>query len=175
MSRHLLTAIVGGLILMGLLQFFAVAPMNASAQTTSWSFTLTGPSTAMAPASVPVFGGDTLRVTGSGSFDTATQAITGGGSYQIIRPDGTVVDRGTWAATTFVHFTSYGGRGPGFQGGLLGLGVTATSSVTGLVFANIPSTVSCRVNAPPGAPEEGITSGVFSESTGGLTLFHMGG
>ncbi len=52
--------------------------------------------------------------------------------------------------------------------------VTATSSVTGMVFAGIPSTVSCRINAPSVAPEEGITSLPFSESTGGLTLFHMG-
>lgn len=168
MSRHLTTAIVGGLILMGLLQFLAVAPMNASAQTTSWSFNLLGPNTAIAP------NGLTLKVTGSGSFDTVTAIITGGGSFWVISPSGTVVDRGTYVLTTFVSFKSYGGPNPGHQGGLLMLLVTATSSVTGMVFAGIPSTVSCRINAPSVAPEEGITSLPFSESTGGLTLFHMG-
>ncbi len=172
--RHFLAAIVGGLILVGLLQFVAIAPMNASAQTaTSFSFNLLGPNTAKAPADAPMFAGFTLKVTGSGSFDTAAPTITGGGSWWVIDPNGMVVDRGTWVATTYVSFDSYGGPSSGLQGGLLRLLVTATSSVTGQVFGPLPSTISCVVNAPPGAPPEGITSGVFSQSTGGFTLFHM--
>lgn len=145
--------------------------MGASAQTTSLSFNLLGPNTALAPTGA--FAGFTLKVTGSGSFDTAARSITGGGSWWLISPAGAVVDQGAWTATTYLSFDPYGGPQPGFQGGLLKLEVTATSSITGAVTANLPSTVSCRINAPAGAPEEGITSGMFSESTGGSTLFHL--
>jgi hypothetical protein len=161
---------------MALLLLLAIAPAfltRASALATSHSFNLLGQNTALAPQGAPAFAGDTLIVTGSGAFDTSTTAITGGGSYQIVSSSGMIVDKGTYVIATFVGFTPYGGPSPGFQGGKLTVTVTATSSLTGATTANIPSTITCLVGSPPPGAMEGITSGVFSQSVIGKTLFHI--
>jgi hypothetical protein len=161
---------------MTLLLILAVAPAflpRVSAQATSYSFNLLGPNTAMAPEGSPAFAGDTLTVTGSGSFDTSAKTISGGGSYQITTSGGVVVDKGTYVISMFVGFTPYGGPSPGFQGGKLALTVTATSSLTGATTTNIQSTVTCLVGSPPQGAMEGVTSGVFSQSVIGKTLFHI--
>ena len=161
---------------MTLLLLLVVAPVfltRASALTTSYSFNLLGPNTAMAPEGAPALAGDTLIVTGSGAFDTSTTAITGGGSYQIVTSSGMIVDKGTYVITTFIGFTPYGGPSPGLQGGKLTLTVTATSSLTGATTANIPATITCLVGSPPPGAVEGITSGGFSQSVIGKTLFHI--
>lgn len=176
MKRLVKGRTAGLTVSIGLLLLLAAAPnllIRVSAQGTSYSFNILGPNTAMAPAKAPMFAGDTLNVTGSGAFDTSTGAISGSGSYQIVNAKGVVVDKGTWVTTTFVGFASYGGPSPGFQGGKLKLTVTTTSSVTGATTANIPSTVTCLVGSPPKGAVEGITSGVFSQSVIGKTLFHL--
>ncbi len=161
---------------MTLLLILAVAPAfmpRASAQATSYSFNLLGLNTAMAPEGSPALAGDTLTVTGSGSFDTSAKTISGGGSYEIATSGGVVVDKGTYVITMFGGFTPYGGPSPGIQGGKLTLTVTATSSLTGATTANLQSTVTCLVGSPPKGAIEGITSGVFSQSVIGKTLFHV--
>lgn len=148
--------------------------LYASAQSTSFSFNLITPNVSLATATVagtPVAAGDTLRLTGSGTFDTSSQVASGGGSFTHFRPDGTVFARGTWIVTNFVSFNSYGGPSPGIQGGLL----TAKITIVGpeATFTGIAMHVSCRVNAPQGAPDEGTTlPALFSNTVSGLTLFH---
>src|SRR2546426_7165060 len=88
---------------------------------TTYSFNLITPNTAMAPSGD--FAGDTIRVTGSGTFDTAG-TVVGSGSFQHIKPDGTVFSRGTWVATGFVSFRSFGGPNGGTPGRVLVLTVT---------------------------------------------------
>jgi hypothetical protein len=131
------------------------------------SFNLVGPNTAEAPS------GDIIRTTGSGSFDVAASTIVASGSFTHTNAAGSVVARGTWAATTFTSFVSFGGPNPGTQGGVLEFTATlfpvGGSSVTG-----VPVTVTCLVNKPGGfTEEEGTTVGAFTEKTGGLTLFHL--
>ena len=145
-------------------------PLNAATGTTSFSFQLTGPNTAT--ASSGPFSGDTIRMTGSGSFDTAKGTVDADGSFRIIQPDGTVVESGTWQATGFTSFTSFGGPRNGTQGGVLAITVTLTPA-TGTPLTGQSMIVTCLVNKPPSfTGDEGITVGDFAASTGGTTLFH---
>ena len=140
--------------------------------TTNWTFSLSGPNTAMAESGP--FAGDTIRVTGSGAFGTATGSIGGTGSFTYVKPDGTVFARGVWQATGFVSFTPFVGPAPGFQGGQLRLTVTLLPD-GGPPVQGVPMSVTCRVNAPAGfTEEEGTTVGAFTDKTGGTTLFHQG-
>ena len=81
------------LLLVATLVTLVPAPAVA-ASGTAFSFTLTGPSTSEDPST-----GDTIRVTGSGSFDTDTGSVTGGGSFTHFNVDGSVFAKGTWVAS----------------------------------------------------------------------------
>lgn len=147
----------------------AFAP-PASASGTAYTFTLTGPNTAEAHSGA--FAGDTIRLTGSGAFDTAARTVVADGSFTHIKADGSVFARGTWQATAFTSFVSFGGENNGVQGGMLVIVVTlfpaGGSPVVGLTM-----TVTCEIGSPPTGTEEGTTLGDFTESTGGLTLMHL--
>ena len=161
----------------------AVLP-QVSAQSTSFSFNLITPNVSMAPNTVTVQGitvlkGSTVRLTGSGTFDTSSKGVSGGGPVTGSTPTGSVDVRGTWVVTDFVSFSHYTGPmgNPGEQGGLLMVkaSFTVTFSFNGvtMTFAGVPVQVSCRINAPSGAPDEGTTiPGIFTERVSGLTLFH---
>ncbi len=146
-----------------------------STSVTSYSFNLIGPNTTMAQNTIPgtpIAAGDVLRLTGSGAFDLSKDAASGGGSFTHYKPDGSVFARGVWVVTGFQSFTSYGGPSSGIQGGVL----LVTVSIIGpeATFTGLTLQVSCHVNAPANAPEEGTTlPGLFSVSTGGNTLFHL--
>jgi len=156
--------------LAAMLAVTVLSPLDAAAGGTSFSFQLTGPNTAM--ASSGQFSGDTIRMTGAGTFDRVAATVDADGSFKIIRPDGTVVERGTWKATAFTSFTSFGGPHPGFQGGVLVITVTLTP-VSGAPLSGQSMVVNCLVNAPSGfTGDEGMTVGDFTTSTGGTTLFH---
>ena len=141
----------------------------------SYSFNLIGPNTAMAQNTIPgtpIAAGDVLRLTGSGAFDLSTSSDIGGGSFTHYKPDGSVFARGLWVVTGFQSFTSYGGPRSGVQGGVL----LVTVSIIGpeATFSGLTLQVSCHINAPANAPEEGTTlPGLFSVPTGGNTLFHL--
>jgi len=141
----------------------------------SYSFNLVSPNSAKAENTVrgtPIVAGDVLRLTGSGAFDGTNAIATGGGSFTHYKPDGSVFARGTWVVTGFQSFRSYGGPNPGVQGGLLLVTVTLIGPEA--TFAGLTLQVSCLINAPAGAPEEGTTlPGLFQEPTGGTTLFHL--
>ncbi len=143
--------------------------------TTSYSFNLVGPNTAMAQNTIPgtpISAGDVLRLTGAGAFDLSKGAASGGGSFTHYKPDGSVFARGLWVVTGFQSFTSYGGPNPGVQGGVL----LVTVSIIGpeATFSGLTLQVSCHVNAQANAPEEGTTlPGLFSVPTSGNTLFHL--
>ncbi len=146
-----------------------------AASATAYSFNLIGPNSAIASNNIPgtpITAGDVLSLTGSGTFDTTRGIANGGGSFTHYKPDGSVFARGIWVVTGFKSFSSYGGPSPGVQGGLLHV----TVSIIGpeATFAGLTLQVSCHVNAPAGAPDEGTTlPGLFSTPTGGNTLFHL--
>jgi len=159
-----------------------VAIPLVGAQGTSYSFTLMGPNVSMAAVDIPgthVKAGDLLCMTGSGTFDTSTGAVSGGGAFTHVNFDGTVHGKGIWTVTRFLSFTSYGGPNPGMQGGLLRIVIHAVN-IEGEEF-NFIVQISCLVgNAPPGAPDEGTTvwapfGPLFGEVVSGRTLFHLNG
>jgi len=136
-----------------------------------WCFSSCFAISAWSTPGTPIAAGDLLRLTGSGAFDTSIGTATGGGSFTHYKPDGSVFARGIWIVTGFQSFSSYGGPNRGLQGGVL----LVTVSIIGpeATFSGLTLQVSCHINAPAGAPEEGTTlPGLFSEATGGNTLFH---
>jgi len=158
------------LILPAFLLAILTSAVPASATGTAYTFNLLGPNTAEAPSGD--FAGDTIRLTGSGSFDTAALTVEGSGSFRHIKADGSVFARGTWQATAFVSFTPYGGPSPGFQGGELAILVTLFPA-GGAPVSGVPMTVLCDVGSPPPGVHEGTTLDGFTHKTGGLTLFHL--
>jgi len=113
-----------------------------------------------------------IRTTGSGSFDATANTIVASGSFTHTTVGGSVVARGTWAATAFTSFVGFGGPNPGTQGGVLEF--TATLSPQGgSPLSGVPVSVTCRVFAPPGTGKEATTVGPFTEKTDGMTLFHQ--
>ena len=154
-----------------LLVALALAAAPAPAQGAVYGFTLMANNTAANPDT-----GETIRVTGSGTFDTATGTVQGGGSYTVFGPDGRVTERGTWSANALVSFDSYGGVNPGFQAGLLMMTITAAPD-GGAPVTGVPMTVLCVPEIPgkevPEEGEEGVTVGPFSERVSGFTLFHL--
>lgn len=141
----------------------------------AYTFNLTGPNQALATATIPgtpIVAGAVLRLTGSGAFDISSSTASGGGSFTHYNPDGSVFARGTWVVTGFQSFTPYGGPSSGIQGGLLL--VTVTLFGPDATFTGLTLQVSCKVNAPPGAPGEGTTLvGLFPIPIGGSTLIHI--
>lgn len=194
------------------------APAYA-ATTTSFSFTLTPPNLTKNPTTgffLRTTGSGAFVMSGSGTEETHATctdptnpsnpgppckavfwgtgdglSISGGGSWELIAPDGaTVVDRGTWVATKFVSFT-YWGRlhtGGGLLGGDLELLVTLIRTETGVPIpggSDVAAAVICRHGDPP-LPEgdtqtliPGVTlpEGVFivslgfTQRTAGTTIF----
>jgi hypothetical protein len=148
---------------------------RAAASGTSFGFSLVGPQSTKADSGP--FAGDTLRTTGSGSFDTSTGSIVASGSFTHFRADGSVLDKGTWQATSFVSFTHFGGPNPGLQGGTLKFFATAFPD-GGEPVPNISVIVNCRINAPSGfTGPEGVLVVAgdlnFTDVTRGATLFHL--
>jgi hypothetical protein len=157
-------------ILLTLASMVALAPAGFAAATPN-SVNLSPPNTAMAPSGP--FKGDTIRVTGSGTFDTSTAAIVASGSFTHTHPNGTIVARGTWVATAFTSFVGFGGPSPGFQGGQLWFTATLFPE-GGSPHTGIAMSITCLVGLGPGHGfEEGTTVDGFTDKTGGATLFHI--
>jgi hypothetical protein len=162
--RSRAVALVAALCALSLLAF---AP--AASATTTYSFQLTGPNTAVNPGN-----GDMIRVTGSGTFDTSAHTVVASGSFTHRTSTGMLVARGVWAATAFVGFDSFGGPNNGIQGGVLDITATLFPD-GGTPHTGVPIEVVCVVNAPAGfTEEEGTSVGAFTDHTGGTTLFHLG-
>jgi hypothetical protein len=153
--------------LIGVLAAAVLLPVNAAASPPSFTFNLHVPNTATASAGP--FAGDTIRLTGGGSFDSAD--VVASGSFRIFDPSGAVVESGTWAATAFTSFVSFGGPNTGELGGQLKITVTLTPAHGAPPLIGQPMIVTCAIHAPPGF-DEGTTVGDFQMKTGGATLFH---
>jgi hypothetical protein len=139
----------------------------ATAADLTYSFSFFGPQVNSAPSGP--FAGDTIRVTGSGSFDPGAATVVAGGSFTVSDPSsGAIVQRGTWKATAFGSFQAFGGPKSGIQGGTLQITVTMGS------MTDVSMTVNCLIAAPAGFPgAEGIVIGDFTQVVRGATLFHL--
>lgn len=165
--KKTLSALVLTAILVGLL---AVTPV-ASATGTTYAFRMQGPNVATAT----VFDehhqpGDTIRLTGSGTFDVVSGTVTGGGSFVHLKADGTVHMRGTWQATQALTFTAFGGPRNGLQGGVLTLATVHLHADGTPGEAEIPMTMTSAVSAPVGTVG-GTTTGPFGQVVSGVVAF----
>ncbi len=179
---------MGVLTLVGLLALLTIVPsfsvVRASQPPISYTYNMIGPNASYAPPVGSPYDYLTVYATGSGSF-TCTEyywedsilhctegTVAGSGSYWIVAPGGTIVDRGTWVKSTFISFTGYGGASPGKQGGFLEAYYVATSNTWG-PYPEMYSSLSCTINAPAGAPPAGHSGGPFTEPVGGTIAFHL--
>ena len=159
--------LLGAMLLAALPVPSRVAP-PISANATTYSFNLIGPNTAEASS------GDTIRVTGSGTFNAAgAGSVVASGAFTHFLANGSVFARGTWQATAFNSFDAFGGPNPGTQGGVLEITITLFPK-GGAAVTGVPMSVTCLVNKPASfTEEEGTTVADFTEKTGGQTLFHL--
>jgi hypothetical protein len=148
----------------------ATAPNNES---NSYGFFLDVPNVAQDAA------GDTLAVTGDGTFSVHAKSASGGGDFTFTGADGTTFT-GPWTVNGLVDFQPYGCGvifgtpiPPDLCGGRLVLDVTATTP-----FGPRPAqlTVYCEIGNPPPSTEEGITAvvpsvGAFTRQTGGMNVY----
>jgi hypothetical protein len=148
----------------------ALAVSASAAQAAQWGFTVYKHNMAMDPSS-----GDTIGVTGAGSFDDVTGAVSGQGSYDVGNAAGQVTGRGTWVATAFGGFASQGGPNRGGQGGVLEITI-ALLPKGGSPVTGVPMTVICPFDPVTGFDEEGdaVLVGPFTEKIGdGETVFRL--
>lgn len=123
--------------------------------------------------------GDTIEVTGSGTFSLRPSTATGGGTFAHKAPSGEVRGAGTWVALKLVAFHSFGDATPqglpsNLEGGQLVLLVQL--QVDGMPAFNAILNVDCELGKIPPGQSEGITLEVqkainFNKKVSGLTVF----
>ena len=134
-----------------------------------YHFTLGGPP----PVALNPNTGQTIKIAGSGTFDTVAASVVGAGSYSISDSVGRVIERGNWEATQFSDFEAQGGPSPGLQAGILHLTITlfprGGDPVTG-----VPMTVVCAVEDGAFDEDDDLAAvGAFTVPHGGITVFHL--
>jgi len=123
--------------------------------------------------------GDYVILIGTGTFNAATKAADGGGTFEHHHDDGSLFATGTWTASGVISFVSYGTAAPfptTFFGGKLALRVAATPAGEGAPTLPGTLTVYCLIGSPPSGFEEGVRLNVydlinFNMPSGGNTLF----
>ena len=133
------------------------------------------PDIAMAP------NGDTIEISGSGTFSIHPKTVSGGGTFTHKDADGNVQGSGTWTATELLSFHSYGsgaaqGLPPDFTGGKILMRVHLSPATGGPGF-DATLRVTCVLGDQiPASAEEGVRLNLlgsinFNEEVSGLTLF----
>lgn len=142
-----------------------------------------GPVCPLAPDACPVIStaenGDTITVTGSGTFSLRPYSATGGGNFIHKDSSGNILGSGTWVASRLLGFHSFGDATPqglpsNLEGGQLVLQVQLL--VDGNPVFTAIMNVDCELGRIPPGQHEGITLAVqrainFNEKVSGLTVF----
>ncbi len=110
--------------------------------------------------------GDTIDVTGDGSFSPTTKQADGEGAFTHRGADGGVKGTGAWDAVALLSFHSFGpatpeqnaafGLPPGSEGGVAKLRIHVTPDGDGGGF-DATLDIICLLGSPPPSAEEGIT------------------
>ena len=185
MNRHfVLVCLVSAIALFAM--SLAVSPSAQAGSATKWTFHagdafLASVNPSFSPVVARAENGDTLALTGTGSYNPGG-AVTGGGLFWHNDSSGNPVHNGFWTAVAVVSYDDFGnavvnGLPRSFHGGVLVLAVSITpTDISGVVLSGT-LTVTCVLgdNVPAGAME-GITAAVtgvitFGESVSGNTLF----
>jgi hypothetical protein len=112
--------------------------------------------------------GETIRLTGGGTFDPDAQAVRISGTFTVVGLSGITLRRGTWRAHQLDHFTAW--KGPHELGGILDLMATLMFDSGGIDQQRMR--LVCTSNKPPTVGEdEGVSVGSFLEHEGGMVQF----
>ena len=160
-----------GSIFISMLALAAVLALGASAaQAAFYHFELQGLNTASDSS------GNVIAINGQGNFDTTQGTVNGSGSYSTYNSTGAVTSKGTWVATDFVSFDSFGGVNNGFQTGSLDIEITLRPR-GGAPITGVAMNVFCEPGEVPGPAEpdseDGTTVGEFTINAHGFTLFQL--
>jgi hypothetical protein len=124
--------------------------------------------------------GDTLGVTGHGTWSVHPKSTDASGAYTFMSADGTTTFSGTWTANVLVDFQPYGcgvvlgnPLPPDFCGGRVVLAITATTPF-GPQSGQL--TIFCVIGNPPPSVEEGIAAvvpsvGDFNQHISGMNHY----
>jgi len=169
MAMRWLRLTLAGVAVVGAMSLAPAAMAATSTHATGYFFVLAPPNTAVSPSSgVMAAPGDLIKVTGWGAFDPAAGTVTAGGRFVHYSATGAVVCQGTWKATGFTSFTSFGVNNRGEAGGTLSIVVTHYCTTMRMTMTGIPMTITSTFDAPAGSPyAEGTTVGDFTQPTGG--------
>ncbi len=127
--------------------------------------------------------GDTVEITGQGTFVTGEDdSATGGGTFVHRDSTGKVLASGTWTAEELVSFTLFGpdptgALPPNLVGGLALIEVELTPTGSSQ-HVDAVLQVDCAINSPTGA--EGVRLAVedalnFNQEVSGFTVFIVAG
>ena len=111
--------------------------------------------------------GDRITVSGGGTFDVAARTVNAAGVFVHRSADGAIHCQGTWWATDFTSFVSFGAdpRG-GPLGGVLSVVLGHHCTTMGMTMTGMPMTVTSTLRAPAGSVR-GTTVGDFTQPLGG--------
>jgi len=136
----------------------------------------------LAPSACPdismASNGDTIEISGEGTFQPHPKSVTGGGTFVHKDGDGAVLATGTWTATKLMSFHTFGTDAfdsTTIEGGVLKMHAVLMPSGGSGVPAIL--TVFCLVGPDvPAGLEEGIALNVqgplnFKEIVSGLTVY----
>jgi len=179
MRRTILSLLTAGSLALG---FAGAGTIGAGAGATQYGYlTGSGPLCSLAADACPdiarASNGDTVAISGMGTFVTGSDDVTGGGSFVHRDSAGNTVATGTWTADEPLSFTSFGGGAPGLpanlEGGLAFIEVTLHPNGSTRTLEAVLR-VDCAINSVTGA--EGVQLAVedgpnFNQEVSGFTVF----
>jgi len=126
--------------------------------------------------------GDAVKVIGTGTFDVATKAARGGGTFTHFAPDGSVRGSAHWNAARLVDFQFYGCGGPQlpdtFCGGRANIAIDITPDAAPGTHIDGFVEIECLIGKFPAGAFEGIRLNIpgvihFNKpiAESGVTLF----
>ena len=122
--------------------------------------------------------GDTIAISGRGTFSLHPRSVTGGGTYETSDAHNVLGEEGMWTALKLISFVSFGTSPPfphRFVGGLALLRIHLTPEDGGPGFDAVLR-ITCLIGSPPPGANEGIRLRVpevinFNQEVSGNTLF----
>jgi hypothetical protein len=152
----------------------APASADGAAARSAYSFAVLA-NTAVSPSGGMMGSpGDRINVTGAGTFNTANRTVHAAGLFVHYTASGVIHCKGTWWATDFTSFVSFGSNRSGRAGGVLSIVVTHECKTMGMTMTGIPMTVTSTVNAPAGYVQ-GTTVANFTQPLGGVVAIWQHG
>jgi len=157
-----------GAVILGVLEPGLATPIAAAGDSSSlYSFDLIETTAVSSTGGMMATAGDWISVSGSGAFDPIARTVRARGTFTHYTSGGKVMCQGTWTATGFTSFLSFGTNSDGQAGGVLSMVVTHHCTM-GMTMTGIPMTVTSTVKAPAGSTYvQGVTVCDFTTPTGG--------